>query len=345
MKDPEGKPKRNLIKAFVIGVLLLLTADSIYKNVNNITFLNRDKCILYAILPKFWFLVYEYFFELTAIVIAGIFIAILLERWFSNFSRFYPKNPVTSFMYASLLPVCACTTIPLVQSMKEKLPFRTIITFIVSAPLLNPVIIMLSFSVIGYEYAILRIVSAFILAVSAGFVVELFYSKDTIGELTLLETCRKKSCSIGQGDVYLVSYELLKAILPYLLIAGGLGMAAEYIVPMKIIDEYNLSGNLAGIAVVVLIGLPLYFCNGADVLLLRPLMHFGGLPLGSAVAFSLTSTAVCISSLVMLYKFLGKRLTILLVTHILLVSLLLGLVINTLHEWLEFRLYWSFLKK
>ncbi|MGA1823830.1 MAG: permease [bacterium] len=325
-----------------MSVLLLLTADSIYKNVNNITFLNRDKCILYAILPKFWFLVYEYFFELAAIVFAGIFIAILLERWFSNFSRFYPKNPVTSFIYASLIPVCACTTIPLVQSMREKLPFRTIITFIVSAPLLNPVIIMLSFSVIGYEYAILRIVSAFILAVSAGFVVELFYSKDSIGELTLLETCRKKSCSIGQGDVYLVSYELFKVIFPYLLIAGGLGMAAEYIVPMKIIGEFNLSGNLAGIALIVLIGLPLYFCNGADVLLLRPLMHFGGLPLGSAVAFSLTSTAICLSSLVMLYKFLGKKLSILLVTHILLVSLLLGLVINTIHKWLEFSLYWSF---
>ncbi len=72
---------------------------------------------------------------------------------------------------------------------------------------------------------------------------------------------------------------------------------------------------------------PFYFCNGAEVLFLRPLVNHG-FPLGTAVAFSLTSPAICTTSIAMLFKIIGKRLTVALVACVALISLALALLIN-----------------
>ena len=66
-------------KWFVIFSILFFSADIVYKIVNNITYLNRENCILYRMLPKIGFLFFEYFVELFLIVIVGIFFAAMLE--------------------------------------------------------------------------------------------------------------------------------------------------------------------------------------------------------------------------------------------------------------------------
>jgi uncharacterized membrane protein YraQ (UPF0718 family) len=73
----------------------------------------------------------------------------------------------------------------------------------------------------------------------------------------------------------------------------------------------------------------MYYCNGADVILLKPLIAHSGLSLGTAMAFSLTSTSICITAIVMLVKFLNKKLTIILVASIMVLTFILGLLINT----------------
>jgi uncharacterized protein len=82
--------------------------------------------------------------------------------------------------------------------------------------------------------------------------------------------------------------------------------------------------------VMMVIGIPIYVCNGADVLLLKPLLAYTDLSLGAAMVFSLSSSVVCISSIVMLSKFLGKNVTMLLVGNIILITFILGWLINLL---------------
>lgn len=79
----------------------------------------------------------------------------------------------------------------------------------------------------------------------------------------------------------------------------------------------------------VLVGVPLYFCNGAEVLFVRPLVVHG-FPLGTGVAFSMTSTAICATSIAMLLKVIGRWLTTVMVGCVVAGSLALGLVLNLL---------------
>ncbi|MFC2132146.1 permease, partial [Bacteroidota bacterium] len=229
----------------------------------------------------------------------------------------------------SLIPVCSCSAIPLVYSLEGKISKQTLITFIVAAPLLNPYIIILSFSVLGFEYGILRIVSSFILAISTGYLLT-FADKKLPGQNIPLINCDNNDCNLTTGDKYQKTYNVFKKILPYLAFAAVLGIIFEYISPAEYIKDLDLNQNLIGILLVTLVGIPVYFCNGADVLFLSPLVFYSGLPLGTAMAFSLTSTSVCISSIAMMLKFIGRKSTILLLFNVIIVTFLLAYIINLL---------------
>ena len=129
--------KQRLIRAALVISALIVASDIVYKIVNNISYVNRDQCVLFRVLPKAGFILFEYVFETLVIVFIGIFISVLLGRWFLRFQRFFPKNPVTAFLYASVMPVCGCGVIPLLSSMKGRMKFVTTMSFVLAASLIS----------------------------------------------------------------------------------------------------------------------------------------------------------------------------------------------------------------
>ncbi|MCD4747322.1 MAG: permease [Bacteroidales bacterium] len=323
--------KRIGCKAGIYLSIFLLMIDFIYKSWNGISYQNREICIVYNLLPSALFLIYEYFIELFLVVIAGVFVAVILERQFAKHKQFFPKNQLSAFIYASVIPVCSCSAIPMIETMKDKLKFRTIITFVVAAPLLNPYIVLLSFSILGIKYGILRICTSLVLAMVTGLVVEYFYNKSKNTELGKYNNCSPTNgCGMIKKNIYEDTYNIVKKIFPYLLIAGALSLVFEIYNPAKIMQHYYLGDSWLGTILVVILGVPVYFCNGADVVFLQPLMKYAGLSIGSSIAFSLTSTSVCISSLIMLIKFIGRRLTFILLGTVVLLTVIMGLIISLL---------------
>lgn len=321
------KSRLLLIKFLIYASIAILAVDLVYKTVNGISYQNREACILYNVLPKLVFLFYEYFIELTLIVIVGIFIAVVLEQKFARYRKYYPKNQFSAFLYASVIPVCACSAIPLLQTMQEKIKIRTLITFVVAAPLLNPFIITLSFSVLGIKYGILRIAGSAFLAIVSGHVVSVFYKNEKLNYL-MINTCHPKSCHNIKPTVFEETFNILVKVLPYILLAGFLGLLFEFYNPARFLQKIYVGNKIVGVPFALLLGMPIYFCNGADIVFLQPIIDYAGLSLGTALTFSLTSTSICVSSFIMLLKFLGKKLTMILTLSILLITMLLGVFIN-----------------
>jgi hypothetical protein len=59
--------KRNLIRSSLIASILLWAADIICRTASAISYINRQKCILFRILPSPGFLIYGYLFEILEI--------------------------------------------------------------------------------------------------------------------------------------------------------------------------------------------------------------------------------------------------------------------------------------
>jgi uncharacterized membrane protein YraQ (UPF0718 family) len=307
----QAEHKEWFFKGLLYLILLIVLVDFGYKTYFGITYHTREKCILYTTLPRWLFLLYEFTVDLFMTVIVGIFIGTVLQKHFTKYKKLYPRNQFSAFLYAAVIPVCSCSAIPMMGAMQGQLRLRTIITFVVAAPLLNPFIVALSFTVLGNEYAILRIVSSLLLAVGAGYFAELVAPKAAIADPEKLLSCTSNStCAVPGKSIYTETFRIFKQLAPYLLIAGVFSLAFEIFQPSELLEKLQLKEGPLSAALFILVGMPLYFCNGADILFLQPLVNYGGLSMGTSIAFSLTSTAICISSFMMLLKYLGKKLTI-----------------------------------
>ena len=322
-----AKEQRNA-RIFIFSVLILVVAHTLYMNMMGFTSLSHDACVVYKTVPRWFFQFYESFLELFVVVILGILAGVLLEKYFFKIKRFYPKNQLLAFVYGSILPICSCGVVPLVESMQRKTSLKVIITFIVATPLLNPYIISVSFAVLGFKYAMLRIVFAFFTAIITGYVVE-FAAKmlklDGVGDY---KACVSTCDPVLDRDPFVKTMKMTRKILPYILIAGTLSFLFALINPKQYLETLNFAAEPWATILLTLIGIPLYVCNGTDVLFLKPLMQYTDLSMGAAIAFSLSSSALCISSIVMLAKYIGGKLTAVLTGTIFLLMLLFSTLIN-----------------
>lgn len=315
-------------RMIIIGAILLTVVDVIYSNIMGINQTNRETvCILYKSMPRWLFLVYEYFFELAIVVLLGVFASTIIELYIKKVKRFFPKNQLLAFVYGSILPVCSCGAIPLIEAMKQRVSLRVIITFVIAAPLLNPYIIILSISIFGLKYCLLRVAASFTLAILTGLIVD-FVARRTDQSISgAFEACNT-DCHPSDRDPFAKALRLTITLLPYILIGGAISFGIELINPKQFLSWTNFSNQWLSMLIMAAIGIPIYVCNGADIILLKPLLSFTDLTLGSAMVFSLTSSVVCISSIAMLSKFLGRKLTIILVVCVTVISLLIGTLIN-----------------
>jgi uncharacterized protein len=319
--------RRRLVQAAVLGSAIVWAADLAYKSVSNINYLSRERCVLFRALPKAGFLVWEYVFETLIMVLVGTFLAVLAGRWFLRLRRFYPRHPLTGFLAGAALPICSCAAIPLLAAMHGKLKFSTTMAFILAAPLLSPYIAVLSFTVLGWQYGVLRILTSFVIVmVTVGFL-ELIHGGDEVLEPLAASKGCSRACAGVQPDVYLETLAIFKSLLPLLLAAAALGVALELLGPRLFLLHRSAGEGPAAIALWILLGVPLYFCNGAEVLFLRPLMNHG-FPVGTAIAFSITGTAVCTASIAMLFKLLGVRMTLALLACLVTLAFASALAIN-----------------
>src|SRR5574344_1657922 len=164
-------------RAIVITAILIMVADTIYMNIAGLYDGDHAKCIVFSSMPKWCFYLLENVVELFIVVILGVMIGVIAEQYFRKIKRFYPKNQLLAFAYGAILPVCSCGVVPLIDSMRRRTSLRVIVTFVCAAPLLDPYIIFLSYTVLGVKYVVIRIISSFVLAMAAGWIVELLVKR------------------------------------------------------------------------------------------------------------------------------------------------------------------------
>jgi len=235
-------------------------------------------------------------------------------------------------VFASLIPVCSCAVVPLAQSMMHlnRVPVRAVITFLMVAPILNPMVIPLSWGTLGTEYLVLRIVATFLLAMATGIFIERWAGvKDESGGAVLsCVGCSKSSANKPEhaGSALMLGWNTMVNLLYYIIIGVAIGALFAVYLPPALVGKYLSNGSF-GLLASVLLGIPLYICSGEEVLILSPLMDMG-LPMGHAIAFTITGNAICITSISVLWPAFGKRATAIMIGALFFGSIAIGALIN-----------------
>jgi uncharacterized membrane protein YraQ (UPF0718 family) len=322
--------QQSVARIIVFTAVLIMVTDTVYMNLNGLYDGDHTKCIVFSSMPKWSFYLLENVGELFIVVILGVMIGVIAEQYFRKIKRFYPRNQMLAFAYASILPVCSCGVVPLIDSMKRRTSLKVIVTFVCAAPLLDPYIVFLSYTVLGLKYVVIRIISAFLLAYLAGWIVELAVKKLKWDNWTENGTCGRKCDFVAERDPFVKTMKITKKLLPYILFAGLLSFVFAMLDTKELLHGINLNAEPFSSIIMTAFGVPIYMCHGADVIFLKPFLQYTDMSLGSAMAFSLSSSAICISSIVMLSKYLGKRIAALLTGVICVLIVTLSLLINAI---------------
>lgn len=237
---------------------------------------------------------------------------------------------ILSITLAALLgvasPVCMYGTVPLIVSLGKKgLPHYILASFMISSILLNPNLLMMSFS-LGIPIALFRLTSAVAAGVLAGILVKVCFKKKGLFKLTENET---QSPGVKKKKFLKDIHKSITITAPYLLVGIVFTALFDRYVPKGYIVAAFRQNRGLGVLFAASMGVPVYACGGGSIPLIK-LWLSEGMTAGSAVTFMLTGAATKFTNLGAVKIVLGARNFILYILYNILFGICMGILINAI---------------
>jgi len=228
------------------------------------------------------------------------------------------RFPVVGNILASLIgvvtPFCSCSAVPLfIGFLESGVPLGVTFSYLISAPMVNEVAIILLLGMFGLKVALLYVSSGVILAIVAGVILGKMHLEkwveDYVWELERAEgeEIQIPNFSERMKESYRYTKELVIKVYPYVLVGVGLGAFIHGYVPAELISKIAGAGNPFAVLIVVLIGIPLYSNAAGTIPIVRSLVE-KGLPIGTALAFMMSVTALSLPEMIILRNVLKPKL-------------------------------------
>jgi hypothetical protein len=256
-------------------------------------------------------------FEVSPLVVPGI----LISAWVSasgagaGIRRAFAGNQLHAVLVASLIgaitPVCGVTVLPLMAGLLAAgVPFAPVMAFWLSSPVTDPAMFAVTAATLGFEFALVKTLAAFLIGVAGGMATASASSWSwirsplrTTGLAAMLG--QQVHCSAGSFE-YAVWKDAermgqfkreLWAMTKLIVICLGLAFAAEYQMQVHLqpqaFAEYLGEESAWAVPLAVLVGSPAYLDGYAALPLTRGLMNLGMSP-GAALAFLVSGSVVSI---------------------------------------------------
>jgi len=255
------------------------------------------------------------------------------------------KSVFMAALFGVPLPLCSCGVLPTAMSLRKNGASKgATLAFMISTPETGIDSIMLSFALLDPIMAVFRPVAAFITAVVAGVMENIFGHKEKAPEPPKEEKCPHCSETVGRaapgqhqhygkrfiGGMEYAFVDLLGDISLWLALGIGIGGIISFFIPATFIENY-LGRGLSAMFIMLLIGIPLYICASASTPIASALIAKGMAP-GAALVFLLAGPATNTAGILAVGKFLGKRSVVIYLAAISVCAIAFGLLLNFIYS-------------
>jgi uncharacterized membrane protein YraQ (UPF0718 family) len=275
--------------------------------------------------------------ESLPFVILGITVSIAVQLWVPShlMFRILPRTPILRRAVLSLLgvvlPVCECGNVPLARTLMTRgLTVSDSLTFLLAAPILNPVTILVTYQAFGFSDGILvwRVLGGFLIANLIGVLISRHGRQTDLLTPRFHDACRVHDHAAG-GDKPTQALRLFKtessAMLPALFIGSAIAGLIQAVVSRDLLltlGQNPVWSVLALIALAFVISL----CSTVDAFFVLSLgSTFSP---GAIVAFLVFGPMIDIKMLALLRTTFTARTLALLTTLVALLTAVLGLAVN-----------------
>lgn len=290
-----------------------------------------------------WFFVFEVPKVLLLLVLI-VFLVGIIRSYFSaerTQKLLGGKRLLAGNISASLLgivtPFCSCSAIPLFLGFIESgVPLGVTFSFLIAAPMINEVAVVLLLGLFGWKVALLYISTGLFIAIISGY---------TIGRLRLERFvadwvyAAKSSGSSFESRTMLLDErivagttavrEIVAKVWLYLVIGIGVGAGIHGYVPENFMAGLMGKGAWWSVPVSVLIGIPMY-SNAAGIIPVVQALLGKGASLGTVLAFMMSVIGLSLPELIILKKVLKLPLIIIFASIVGVGIIIVGYLFNYL---------------
>lgn len=224
----------------------------------------------------------------------------------------------------AITPFCSCSTVPLVNGMREaSIPVAPMVAVLIASPLIHPVAVALLWSAIGMEYAVLYTVAALGISVAGGILVAA-WSRIAASTAGLSDGSRSagerapSTSAPGAGPpsgtrkeriarAFRRSWTDFRKLAWPLVLAVVVGALIHGYVPTDLLSRIAGPDVLWAVPAAALLGIPVY----ASILVLLPLgttLLAKGVGIGAVTAFLMGSAGFSLPEGILLSRVLPKAL-------------------------------------
>jgi len=250
------------------------------------------------------------------------------------------KESVGNFLAAFLgvaTPFCSCSAIPLfIGFVKAGIPLGVTFSFLISAPMVNEVAVVLLYGLLGWEVAAIYMGTGLLIAMVAGWVIGRLkmekYIEEWVIEIRAAEAQVETETQTLRDRVR-YGLEAVKDIVgkvwKWIVLGIAVGAFIHGYVPENFLAAIMCKEAWWSVPIAVLVGIPMY-SNAAGMIPVVQALLGKGAALGTVLAFMMSVIALSLPEIIILRKVLKLRLIITFVGVVGLGILIVGYLFNVI---------------
>ncbi len=241
---------------------------------------------------------------------------------------------VLAAMLGIVTPFCSCSAVPLFIGFVESgIPLGVTFSFLIAAPTINEVAIVMLFGLFGWKVAGLYIVSGLIISIIAGMVIgrlnleryveDFVWKMQATGGLPGEKLTWSDRIHRAWGSVK----EIVGKVWPYVVVGIAVGAGIHGYVPESALA--GIMGKQAwwSVPAAVLLGVPLY-SNAAGVIPIVSALMEKGASLGTVLAFMMSVVGLSLPEVIILRRVLKPQLIAVFVGTVAIAIIITGYLFN-----------------
>jgi uncharacterized protein len=276
--------------------------------------------------------------EALPFVILGVLLSIVVQVWLPSdvIHRWLPKRAWARRAVLSLLgmliPVCECGNVPFARGlmMRGLVPSEAL-TFLISAPIVNPIVILTTHAAFGFDDGILvaRLIGGYLIANVIGWIYSLHPNPDALLTQKFIDTCDRVTHEPGTPVRRSLTQFLieLRAVMPALVIGSALAGAVQVLVPRDLLLAIGSNPVLSIVAMMAL-AMTVAICSNVDAFF--ALSFASTFSSGAIVAFLLVGPLVDVKMLALMRTTFTTRTLVGIVGVVVFAAFAIGIGVNVL---------------
>jgi uncharacterized membrane protein YraQ (UPF0718 family) len=243
--------------------------------------------------------------------------------------------------FGVVTPFCSCSSIPVFLGFTSAgIPVGITMSFLITSPLINEVAILLLISLLGWKFTVLYVVVGMLVGILGGAFLDAIKAERWLQSFAAeaLKRGKNHSTTVSQ-EITPLSFKarhtfaqeemltIFKRVWKWVVIGVGLGAALHGFVPEGWIATHLGDGQWWSVPAAVLLGIPLY-SNATGVIPVMESLLQQGLPIGTTLAFCMSTVAASFPEFILLKQVMQWRLLAIFFTLLLVAFTLIGWIFN-----------------